>query len=129
MSADAPEPEAPRPAIPDVLPVLPLRGTVVFPYAVVPLAVGQPRSVRLVDDVMRGNRLVALVTQRSDAVEQPGPGDLHEVGTAAVIHQLARAGDGTLRLVVQGLERIRTVDFTSTEPYLVARVQVHPGRG
>ena len=126
MSADTPELQAQRPPIPDVLPVLPLRGMVVFPFAVVPLAVGQPRSVRLVDDVMRGNRLVALVAQRSDAVEQPGAADLHEVGTAAVIHQLARAGDGTLRLVVQGLERIRIGEYTSTDPYLVARVQVHP---
>jgi ATP-dependent Lon protease len=126
-SPQAPEPQAPPlPAIPDALPVLPLRGTVVFPLAVAPLGVGQPRSVQLVDDVMRGNRLVALVTQRSETVEQPGPDDLPRIGTAAVVHQLARAGDGTLRLVVQGIERIRLVDFTSQDPYLVARVEPYP---
>src|SRR5688572_25914922 len=112
-------------ALPDVLPVLPLRETVVFPLAMAPLAVGQPRSVRLVDDVMRGNRLLALVAQRGTG-EQPGPDDLHRVGTFALIHQLSRASDGTLHILVQGLERIRVLDFVSTDPYLVARVQAAP---
>ena len=71
------------PAIPDALPVLPLRGgTVVFPLAVVPLIVGQERSIRLIDDVMRGDRLVALVARRRTP-ETPGPDDLHRIGTAA----------------------------------------------
>ena len=85
--------------IPDALPVLPLRGgTVVFPLAVVPLDVGQPRSVKLVDDVMRGNRMVALVPQRNDGGTGEQPDDLHPVGTAAIIHQLLRAPDGAVRL-------------------------------
>jgi ATP-dependent Lon protease len=94
--------------------------------AAAPLVVGQPRSVRLVDDVMRGNRLVALVAQRNGQVESPGPDDLHRIGTMAVIHQFARSPDGTLRLVVQGLERIQVVDWIGTEPYLVARVSAAP---
>ena len=115
--------------IPDALPVLPLRGgTVIFPFAVLPLTIGQPRSVQLVDEVMRGNRMLALVAQRDDDVEQPGPDDLHRVGTAAIIHQLVRGADGALRLVVQGLERIRLVDFVATEPFLVARVAPAPDR-
>jgi ATP-dependent Lon protease len=126
------EPEAVTPAapeIPETLPVLPLRGgTLIFPLAVVPLLVGQERSIRLVDDVMRGDRLVALVAQRGEGEEQPGPSDLHSVGTAGVIHQLLRAPDGTLRLIVQGLERIRLTEFRSTEPYLVARVEPLPDR-
>ncbi|MGH7278700.1 MAG: endopeptidase La, partial [Candidatus Rokuibacteriota bacterium] len=113
---------------PDALPVLPLRDLVVFPMAVAPLAVGQPRSVRLVDEVMRGNRLVALVTQRTDTTEPAQPDDLHRVGTMAAIHQLARRPDGTLQLLVQGMERVRLLDFVSTEPYLVARVQGAPDR-
>jgi len=112
--------------IPDVLPILPLRATVVFPLAVAPLVVGQARSVRLVDDVMRGNRLLALVAQRSDRAESAGPDDLYRMGTAALIHQLSRGADGTLHLIVQGLERIRVLDFTATEPYLVARVEPAP---
>ena len=113
--------------IPDALPVLPLRGgVVVFPFAVVPLTVGLPRSVQMVDDVMRGNRMLALVAQRGDEPEQAGPDDLYRVGTAAIIHQLMRAPDGTVRLIVQGLERVRLLDFIVTEPYLVARVETAP---
>jgi ATP-dependent Lon protease len=115
--------------IPDALPVLPLRGgTVVFPLAVVPLTVGLPRSVQMVDDVMRGNRMLALVAQRNEEIEQAGPGDLHRIGTAALIHQLMRGPDGTVRLIVQGLERIRVLDFIATEPYLVARIEPAPDR-
>jgi len=110
--------------IPDALPVLPLRDAVVLPSTAVPLAVGQPRSVRLVDEVMRGNRLVALVAQRDPKVEASAPGDLRGIGTVGMIHQLMRAPDGSMRLMVQGIERIRLLDFVSTEPYLVARIEV-----
>jgi ATP-dependent Lon protease len=113
-------------AIPDALPVLPLRDAVVFPLTAVPLAVGQPRSVGLVDDVMRGNRLLALVAQRDARTEPAGPEDLHRVGTVGVIHQLARVPDGSVRLMVQGIERIRLLDWIGTEPYLVARIEIAP---
>jgi ATP-dependent Lon protease len=109
--------------IPDALPVLPLRDAVLFPLTATPLAVAQPRSVRLVDDVMRGNRLLALVAQRDPKVEPAKPEDLYRVGTVGVIHQLARAPDGSVRLMVQGLERIRLLDFIATEPYLIARIE------
>ena len=113
-------------AIPDALPVLPLRDAVVFPLTAVPVAVGQARSVVLVDEVMRGNRLLALVAQRDPKAEPAMPDDLHRVGTVALIHQLVRTADGTLRLVVQGLERIRLLDWVQTEPYLVARIEAAP---
>ena len=114
------------PAVPDVLPILPLRDTVVFPLAVTPLLVGQERSVKLVDDAMRANRLIGLVAQRNVSAQPAEPGDLYPVGTMAVIHQLLRGADGTLRLLVQGLERIRIGSFARTEPYLVARVTPAP---
>src|SRR5204863_4447433 len=110
-------------AIPDALPVLPLRDTVVFPLTAVPLVVGQPRSVRLVDDVMRGNRLVALVAQREATAEPVTLGELYSIGTVGMIHQFARVPDGTVRVMVQGLERIRILDLIGTEPYLVARTE------
>jgi ATP-dependent Lon protease len=110
--------------IPDALPVLPLRDGVVFPQTAMPLAVAQPRSVRLVDDVMRGNRLLALVAQRDPQKEPVGLEDLHRVATAGVIHQLARGADGSVRLMVQGLERVRLLDLVGTEPYLVGRIEV-----
>jgi ATP-dependent Lon protease len=110
--------------IPDTLPVLPLRDAVVLPLTAVPLAVGQPRSIQLVDDVMRGNRLLALVAQRDAKTEPATPDDLHRIGTVGMIHQLARLPDGTVRLMVQGIERVRLLDFTAREPYLVARLEV-----
>jgi ATP-dependent Lon protease len=113
-------------SLPDALPVLPLRGgIVVFPLAVIPLLVGQPRSIQLIDDVMRQERLLVLVAQKSDG-DQPTPDDLYRIGTAAIVHQLARLPDGSLRVVVQGLERVRLIDFTSTEPYFVGRVELAP---
>jgi ATP-dependent Lon protease len=129
VSDVAVEPQAATPvgpSIPDELRVLPLRGTVVYPLAVIPIGVGQPRSVQLVDDAMRDNRLVMIVARQNEADEQAGPDDVYRVGTVAAIHQLARGPDGTLRLVVQGLERARLQDFTATEPYLKARIELAP---
>jgi ATP-dependent Lon protease len=112
--------------IPDALPVLPLRESVVLPLTAMPLAVGQQRSLRLVDDVMRGNRLLALVAQHEAKTEPANPEDLYRVGTVGMIHQMARAPDGSVRLMVQGLERIRIRDWLSREPYLVARIEASP---
>jgi ATP-dependent Lon protease len=124
------EPQAPAsttPAIPDALPVLPLRGgTVIFPLSVAPLTVGQERSVRLVDEVMRKDRLLVVVASKPGAPDMPGPDDLHKVGVVATVHQLVRAADGTLRLLIQGLERVRLLDFTANEPFLIARIEVAP---
>src|SRR5258707_10802757 len=114
------------PEIPSLLPILPLRETVAFPLALLPLAVGQERSVRLVDDVMRTTRLLGLVTQRNPQGKPAGPDDLYRVGCAAVIQQMMRVEDGTIRLVVQALERIQTRQFVQTEPYLIARVEGAP---
>ena len=93
-------------AIPRELAVLPLRDTVVFPESMTPLAIGQERSIKLVDDVVGGDRMLALLTTRDSENEQPGFTDLYEVGTAAVIHKMIRVPDGTLRILVQGLRRI-----------------------
>src|SRR5215208_7761480 len=122
------EPEAGGPDGNEVLdlPVLPLRGTVVFPLTVVPLAAAQPRSLRLIDDVMSGDRIVAVVMQKDAELEGAGPEDVYDVGTISTIHQMMRVPDGTVRLAVQGNERMRIVEFLSEEPYLVARVQRVP---
>ncbi|WP_366519207.1 endopeptidase La [uncultured Thermanaerothrix sp.] len=112
--------------LPEVLPILPLRGLVVYPQTMVPLTIGQPRSIRLVDDVVAGERLFGLVASRVFDIETPGPEHLFRVGTAAIIHRMFRAPDGTIRLLVQGLIRFRIIEFTATEPYLMARVEVLP---
>lgn len=113
--------------VPDELPVLPLRGLVVYPETAVPLTIGQPRSIRLVDDVMSSDeRLIGLVTSRDAELEVPGPDELHDVGTVAMVHRLFRAPDGTIRLLVQGTARFRIVEFVQMEPYLKAKIELHP---
>ncbi|GAB4326463.1 MAG: endopeptidase La [Phototrophicales bacterium] len=111
---------------PEEIAVLPLRGLVVFPQTAIPLTVGQPRSITLVDDVVNGDRLVGLFTSKDPELEMPGPDDVYQYGTLASIHRLFRAPDGTIRLLVQGMKRIRLTEFTGTEPYLRARVEIIP---
>ena len=112
--------------IPPILPVLPLRDTVVFPESMSPLAIGQERSIRLVDEAVAGNRLVALVASRSPEIESPGAGDVHTVGTVAVIHRMLRIPDGTLRVLVQGVRRVRLARWVSEEPYLLGEFEEVP---
>jgi ATP-dependent Lon protease len=108
--------------LPAALPVLPLKETVVFPESMTPLAIGQERSIKLIDDVIGGDRLLALVTVRvgdEGEPETPGWDDLYGVGTAAVVHKMIRVPDGTLRVLVQGLRRISLQRRVLDDPYLV----------
>jgi len=109
--------------IPDVLSILPLRGTVVFPKAVVPLAAGRPASVRLIQEALQGSRIIGTVLQRNSSEDEPRIQGLHSVGTVAVIHKALQQPDGTLRLVVQGLGRFRIVEGVQETPFLRARIQ------
>lgn len=113
--------------IPSELPILPLRGLVVYPQTAVPLTIGQPRSIRLVDDTVSGDqRLIGLVASRNPELESPEPADLFQYGTVAVVHRLFRAPDGTIRLVVQGLVRFLVSEFIQLEPYLKAKIELAP---
>mgnify|MGYP003965821199 CR=1 FL=1 len=112
--------------MPDTLPILPLRGVVIYPQTAAPLTIGQPRSVKLVDDILAGNKLVGLVASRNPDLDEPGPDDLYNVGTIANVHRLLRAPDGTIRLLVQGLERFRLGEMVETEPYLKAKIHLAP---
>ncbi len=102
------------------LPILPLKDTVVFPDTMMPLAVGQPRSVRLIDEILRGDKQVGLFASRDSEIETPGPEDVHTVGVLASIQKMIKAPDGTLRIIAQGIRRIEIESFTSEEPYLTA---------
>ncbi len=113
-------------SIPDMLPVLPLKDVVIYPFAVQPLGVGQERSIRLIDDVMRGDRLVVLVAQKSAEMEQAGPDDIFKVGTVARVARMIRMPDGTIQIIVQGLERVEISEFTQEKPYLMAHVALKP---
>ncbi len=112
--------------LPQELPILPLRGLVVYPMTAIPLTVGQERSIKLVDDLEGTSQMVGLVAALDADMETPGPDDVHLVGTLATIHRLFRAPDGTIRLLVQGISRISVDEFISEKPYLRAKVSALP---
>ncbi len=110
------------------LPLLPLRGVVVYPMMWLPLTVGQERSIRLIDEALvdAEPRIIGLFTSKDPEKDEPGPDEIYSTGTMAVVHRMLRAPDGTIRLIVQGLERIRVEEFIQTDPYLRAKVLEHP---
>ncbi|HKG03627.1 MAG TPA: endopeptidase La [Conexibacter sp.] len=112
--------------LPTTLPVLPLRDTVTFPETLVPLAVGQERSMALINDALGGDRLIAMVASRDPEIEAPSPENLYEVGVAGVVARMLKVPDGTLRILVQATQRIRVTGFAQTAPYLVAQVEELP---
>src|SRR4051795_11345638 len=122
---DEPQAEADR-SLPPGLPVLPLKDTVVFPDTLTPLAIGQERSIKLINDVLGGERMLAMVASRDPELEQPGPDALHSYGVAGTVARMIKVPDGTLRILVQGGQRVRLDDYVATEPYLVARIEEAP---
>ncbi|MBV8999626.1 MAG: endopeptidase La, partial [Solirubrobacterales bacterium] len=112
--------------LPEQVGVLPLRETVTFPDLLVPLNIGQPRSVELINEVLRGDRMVAMVAGRNPQVETPTPDDLYDVGVLGTVARMIRVPDGTLRVLIQGGQRIRIARWVRTEPYLVAEIEELP---
>jgi ATP-dependent Lon protease len=115
--------------IPAELPILPLRGVVVYPMMWLPLTIGQERSIRLVDDALlesADQRIIGLFASKDPEVEEPTPDQVYPVGTAAIVHRMLRTPDGTVRLIVQGIERIRTSRYLQEQPYLRAEVETIP---
>ncbi len=115
-----------EPRIPTELPILPLRGLVVYPQTAVPIRVGQPRSIRLIDDAVVSKQPIGLVASKNPEIEEPGPDDIYRVGVVATVHRLFKAPDETITLIMQGLQRIRIDEFVTAEPYLKARVTPIP---
>ena len=105
-------------SIPGELPVLPLRDTVLFPNSFMPLAVAREASVRLIDEATASGRMIGVFTQREASVEEPLLDDLYPIGTATHIHKMFKLPDGSLRLIVQGLARVRLERIVQTRPYL-----------
>jgi ATP-dependent Lon protease len=112
--------------LPSEVGVLPLRDNVTFPDMLVPLNIGQPRSVELINEVLRGDRTIAMVASRNPEVETPSPDDLYDVGVLGVVARMIRVPDGTLRVLIQGGQRIRITRWVRTEPYLVAEIEELP---
>ena len=113
-------------AIPPELPLLPLRDTVLFPNSFMPLAVARESSVRLIDEAINTSKVIGVFTQRDAALDEPHQEDLYPIGTATHIHKMFRLPDGSLRLIVQGLARIRLDDIVAVRPYLRAQVSQAP---
>ena len=112
--------------LPEMLPVLPVRDTVPFPDTVLPLAVGQERSMELVNDVLAGSRMLVMLSSRQPEIESPGPSELHEVGVVGVVTRMLKVPDGTLRILVQGAQRVHIDRWARSEPYLVAEISERP---
>ncbi len=112
--------------LPGALPVLPLKDMVTFPDTLTPLAIGTPRSIKLVNDVLSGERMIAMVASRDAEIDEPGPDDVYRIGVAGVVARMLKVPDGTIRILVQGTERIRVGDFVAEQPYLVARIEPLP---
>jgi ATP-dependent Lon protease len=112
--------------LPQRVGVLPLRDTVTFPDMLIPLNVGQERSIELINDVLRGDRSIAMVASNKPEEESPGPEDLYSVGVLGSVARMIRVPDGTLRVLIQGGQRVRIENWLETEPYLVAEVADAP---
>ncbi|RKY81172.1 endopeptidase La [candidate division KSB1 bacterium] len=109
--------------IPDEVPILALRDTVIYPFMVSPLFVARPKSIKLIDDVLISNRILGLVAQRKTDVEDPKGEDLFKYGTVATILKMLKFPDGSVRVLVQGLTRMEVLEYVQTEPYLKAKIQ------
>ncbi len=108
--------------VPPEMPVLPLRDTVLFPQAFMPLAVARESSVKLIDEAVASGQTIAVFAQKEAGEDEPTQADLHPVGTASQIHKMFKLPDGSLRIIVQGLARVRLEEVTATRPYLRGRV-------
>ncbi|MFQ6117339.1 MAG: endopeptidase La, partial [Candidatus Bipolaricaulia bacterium] len=115
--------EVKREGFPKEIPIMAIRSTVVFPFAVVPLTVARPRSINLIDKVASGDKLFGALAQREAQVEEPKPEQLYQVGTICRIIRMLKQPDGTVMLLVQGLTRFRVLSFTQEEPYLRAAIE------
>lgn len=110
--------------IPSELPILPLRGTVLYPDLILPIMVGRKKSVKLIDDAMDSDRIIGVVTQKRSETEDPKENDLYSVGVAALILRMIRELDGSQRVIVQGISRIRVKEYLQRDPYFKARIEV-----
>ena len=113
-------------SIPDELPILPLRGTIAFPFIILPLNIGVRRSIRLIQTAAQEDNLVGLVVSKQPEIDEPNPDQLHQTGVIARIHRVVRSEKDSLQVIVQGIERFKVEAWTETEPYLKAKVSLAP---
>ncbi|MGD0614913.1 MAG: LON peptidase substrate-binding domain-containing protein, partial [Verrucomicrobiota bacterium] len=111
-------------SLPQVIPILGLSDIVIFPGMVAPLLVETPQSTKLIDDVVAGDRLLGVALQRKPEAENPTPDEIHEVGCAARLLKMLKFPDNTVRVLIEGLWRIRIKEYTTTTPYLSAKFEL-----
>ncbi len=112
--------------IPPVLPLLPIRDMVIFPYMIIPLVVGRERSIKALDEALKGDRLIFLSTQKEGEKEDPGPDDIHNIGSVSVIVRMLKTPDGKAKILVQGLQRASITEFLQTDPFFSVRLDPLP---
>lgn len=112
--------------IPEILPILPLRNTVLFPGVVIPITVGRDKSIKLVKEAYKGTRTIGVVAQQDMNVEDPTFEQLHKIGTVANIIKILQMPDGNTTVIIQGKQRFRLTEAVQTEPYLTAKVDRFP---
>src|ERR1043166_2110802 len=121
---EAPLPRIATPPVPESLPILGLSDIVIFPAMVAPLLVDTAQSIRLIDDVVEGDRLLGLVLQRKPELDSPTPQDLHEFGCGARVLKMLKFPDNTVRVLVEGIWRMRVTEYEAQNPYLRAKIEV-----
>ena len=119
---DSDDPEFTNVEVPDILPILPLRNTVMFPGIVMPISVGRQKSLQLVQEVYRGNRLLGTVAQKDGSIDDPTPDDLYQTGTIAQVLKILEMPDGSTSVIIQGKKRFEVREYTQEFPYLKAQV-------
>jgi len=112
--------------IPKDLPILPLRNTIAYPFAILPLVIGVPRSIELIEDALEGDRLIGLLAMKDPTIAEPQPDQIYSIGTVAMVSQVTRTSRKTLQVVVQGIERFKVTKWLETEPYLKANIVLSP---
>jgi len=111
--------------IPSILPILPLRNTVLFPGVVIPITVGRDKSIKLIRDYYKGNRIIGVVAQKDAAIEDPEFADLFQIGTAAYIMKILQMPDGSNTAIIQGKRRFSMIEPLQLDPYMTARVEAY----
>src|SRR6201991_2576254 len=109
--------------VPEFLPILPLRNTVLFPGVVIPITVGRDKSIKLIRDANKGSRMIGVVSQKDVAIEDPTFNQLNKVGTVALIVKMLQMPDGNTTVILQGKKRFMLKDEVQSEPYIKATIQ------
>src|ERR671935_2698798 len=123
MASKKPQPEGPI-EVPEIISILPLRNSVLFPGSIIPIDVGRRKSVRLIEEAISKERpVIGIVTQKDARTEDPGDGDMYEVGCAARILKVIKLAKDNFSVILQGISRIRIAEYAQQEPFILAKVQ------